>query len=157
MKPLTWIALALFGTGALAKIWVWWMRRGRIGIISGDTLLCASRVSMKVLIQGRSLRGFDVGVSRTKADMVISNDRFILATDRSTLLDISINQQAGKIGTVRSPGPERLIFEGKVAEARGNPSSYRIEAHVKSATEWADALVPFAEQVVCMGRSPAND
>ena len=77
-------------------------------------------------------------LNRFKVDMVLSNERFLLVSNRGTLIDLNENKGL-KFRSVRSTGPQRLVIEGDLPGI-SNPGEYRFELVLADALEWATAL-----------------
>jgi hypothetical protein len=85
--------------------------------------------------------------NRTTADLALSQDRFIMATNHGVLVDLSCDR-GRRFSSVRCPGPGRLVFEGTLPQMSGPSGTYRIEMVVADADGWARALTPFADEVI---------
>ncbi len=151
-----WTSLAvvlalLVGTGAVLKGVSYLQRRKALGVIPPDEVQHAlNGVSLRVETRGRTtLPGMNSGrANRTRGDLVVGDDRFVLASARGRLVDI--RPGSPRLSSVRSPGPGRLVLEGTsgLQGAEGPPGAYRIELVVEDATRWVEILTPYADSTV---------
>ncbi len=149
------IALTLVGTALQAH--GWWKRYRILRTIPAEEIVRIERgVSLRVMVQGitgmpgmKERRG-----NRTRGDLVLTKDRFVLTSRRGTLADLK--PAAGRRFTsIRCTGPGRLIIEGDVPRDSGKNGLYRFEIVVEHADQWVDALAEFVQeggQVVSFGR-----
>lgn len=110
-------------------------------------------VSLRVETRGQTtLPGMNPGrANRTRGDLVVASDRFVVASSRGRLIDI--RPGSPRLTSVRSPGPGRLVLEGTsgLSGASGSPGAYRIELVVEDARRWVEILSPFADEVRAFG------
>ena len=103
-------------------------------------------VSMRVLIQGPPVfPGMSTSkANRTLGDLVLLEDRFVLACNRGKLLDLQPAHEQ-MLSSARCTGPGRLVLEGALAVPAGVTGHYRIEVATERAKQWAEALEPFVD------------
>lgn len=139
------VGLALTGGGLrLAS----WLKRYRVlRAIDQDSIVRQTRgVSMKVLVQGtRTLPGMSTTrANRTKGDLVLLGDRFLITSGRGTIADLREGRRLFR--SVRCTGPGRLIIEGDVPGPLDKTGLYRIEMVLPDASDWAKALEPWIRE-----------
>jgi hypothetical protein len=89
------------------------------------------------------LPGMNPGRSNvTTADLVLSEDRFVLASERGLLIDVGTSRGV-PLGSARCTGPGRLVIEGDVPRMTGAPGRYRLEMALDDAEAWAADLARF--------------
>jgi hypothetical protein len=110
-------------------------------------------VSLRVETRGKTtLPGMNPGrANRTRGDLVVASDRFVVASARGRLVDI--RPGSPRLTSVRSPGPGRLVLEGTsgVSGGAGPPGAFRIELVVEDARRWVEILTPFADEARALG------
>ena len=82
----------------------------------------------------------------TTADLVLSEDRFVLASERGVLIDVGVSRGV-PLGSARCTGPGRLVIEGDVPRMTGVPGRYRLEMALDDAEGWAEDLARFVRPV----------
>ncbi|MCB9668599.1 MAG: hypothetical protein H6734_03895 [Alphaproteobacteria bacterium] len=144
------VAVVLGGSilaGATLKGLSWGRRQRMIRTVDPESIVRQVRgASLRVLVEGPAALP---SMSRSKAnrtvgDVLVTADRLLVVCGRGTLVDI----RPGKgrpLGSVRSPGPGRLVMEGTVPAASGPDGSFRIELVVDDAPGWVEALAPFRD------------
>jgi len=140
------VALTLIGTVLQAH--GYWQRYRVVSTIAKDDITRIERgVSMRVMVQGitgmpgmKERRG-----NRTRGDLVLTKDRFLLTSRRGTLADLTPNG-GRRFTSVRCTGPGRLIIEGDVPRNSGQNGLYRFEIVVERADQWVDALKDFVQE-----------
>ncbi len=156
-EPWIIVAVGFLAVGAAMRGWSWWMRERVVRALSDRPLVRSARgVSLRVLSRGaRVLPGMTSNrAHRTRGDLLLLDGRFVVASSRGKLLDVS---EAGTgpglpVRSIRCPGPGKLVIEGSVPRAEGDPGLFRIETLVPDAVEWARALQPFVTRA---GEGPA--
>lgn len=140
------VLAAMFLSGSVG---LWWRaRQRRIGVsrvADEDIRRHARRVSLVAAYTGRPpLAAMRANrAHRTTADLVLTDDRMIVATDLGVLLDIGPGR-GQKLQSVRCTGPMRLVMEGTLPRASdNNPGPFRLEWVIDDAEGWAEALAPF--------------
>lgn len=139
------VLLAFVGSGVVLKGWTWWLRQRVVRSIPADAVVRQERgVSMRVLVQGpHVLPGMNPSkANRTTGDLVLTADRFLLATGRGVVADLR-PERGRRFTSVRSTGPGRLVIEGDRPGPRGQPGGFRVELMLSDASAWVDALQPF--------------
>ena len=138
----------LIGTGAVLQgVSLLQRRKARSVIPEAEVQHTLNGVSLRVETRGRTtLPGMNSGrANRTRGDLVVAADRFVLASARGRLVDI--RPGTPRLSSVRSPGPGRLVLEGTsgIRGSEGTPGAYRIELVVEDARKWVEILTPFAD------------
>jgi len=152
------VVVALTAVGTVLQLHGWWQRQRSLrSIPSGEILHMARGVSVRVMVQGptgmpgiKQRRG-----NRTRGDLVLTEDRFLITSRRGTLADIRVGTSR-LLSSVRCPGPDRLIIEGDVPRAVGRVGLYRFEIVVTDADAWVMRLADFVRdggQVVSFAAS----
>jgi len=147
---MTWEALAivvgaLVAGGAVMRGMSWFTRYRATRAIPTDQLVRDARgVSLRVLVHGpAALPGMNPRrANRTGGDLLLTADRFLLASGRGTLLDLR-PERGRRLTSVRCPAPGKLVIEGDRPGARGQPGLFRIEVMLPDAVAWAEALQAF--------------
>lgn len=121
-----------------------WLLRRRIRAAAEGIERIAEGVSLRVLVEGTAvLPGLRArGANRTRGDLVLCADRFLVVSNRGCVLDLRRGSGSG-LTSARCTGPGRLVLEGRVPSPSGRPGLYRVEAPVDDAEGWAVALRPF--------------
>lgn len=142
------VLVLVVAVGAALRGAAWWSRRRAAARVPRDELVREARgVTLRVLVQGtRVFPGMSTRyANRTRGDLVLGRERFVLATNRGVLADLAPGR--GRAFTsVRCTGPGRLVIEGDAPGARGERGLYRIEVTVADAAQWAAALRPFVRE-----------
>ena len=143
MKALAVVFLLLVLAGVGMRLVGRQKRRQVLTNISQDKIIQQeSGLSMRVVVRGNGLRGMKKGrQNRTTGDMVLTNDRFVLATNRGTIVDARHDHPT--FTSARCTGPGRLVLEGQFPASKGDPGLYRVEMMLKNADAWAQWLQPF--------------
>lgn len=147
------VVVILVVVGAGLRFAGWWIRRrGASRIPRGEVVREVRGVTMRVLVQGtRALAGMSTrNANRTRGDLVLGRDRFVLVTNRGVIADVGPEGRR-PFTSVRCTGPGRLVIEGDVPQQSGRPGLFRVELPLPDAEEWAAALQPFAQRE---GRTP---
>lgn len=149
-QALVLVVIALTGAG-FALRGMGWLVRGRARRRLGDRAIVreARGRSMRVLVQGTNV--FE-GMSTTKAnrtagDLWLASDMLVVACNRGVLIEVS-GSTAGTLTASKCTGPARLVLEGAVPVADGQPGLYRIEVQIDDAPGWASAIAPFVRRAV---------
>lgn len=143
------LLVLVVAVGAALRGASWWtLRRGAARVPRDQVVREARGVTLRVLVQGtRVFPGMSTRyANRTRGDLVLGRDRFVLATRRGVLVDLGPGR-GRPFGSVRCTGPGRLVIEGDAPGSRGSTGLYRIELTVDDAQGWAEALRPFARRV----------
>lgn len=138
------VLVVMVAVGAALRAAAWWSRRSAAARIPSDQVIREARgVTLRVLLQGtRVFPGMSTRyANRTRGDLVLGREQFVLATNRGTLLDLGPGRGRG-FNSARCTGPGRLILEGD--DGQGRKGLYRVEITVEDAEGWAQALQPFA-------------
>lgn len=134
--------------GAALRTAAWWTRLRSVSRIPPEQRVREARgVTMRVLVQGtQAFPGMSTrNANRTRGDLVLGRDRFVLATNRGLLADLGPGH--GRAFTsVRCTGPGRLVIEGDAPSSSGTTGLYRIEITMPDAEGWAEALQPFSRK-----------
>jgi hypothetical protein len=144
------LAVVLAGSivaGATLRGLAWGRRRRMTAGVDEEAITRAVRgVSLRVLVSGAAALPSmsTTKANRTVGDVVVTGDRMLVVCSRGTLVDIRPGR-GRTLKSVRSPGPGRLVIEGEVPAASGDPGSYRIELIVEDANAWVDELSRFRE------------
>jgi hypothetical protein len=144
-KSLIALSLTLFGFGLAVHAWARWNRRRAVRSVDPATIVRMARdVHIRAAIDRiPAFSGLDPErVNRTRGDLVLARDRFLVATDRGILADVGPDR-GRPFTSARCTGPTRLVIEGEVARGDGTSGTYRFEFVVDDAEGWAEALVPF--------------
>ncbi|MCB9677476.1 MAG: hypothetical protein H6737_20375 [Alphaproteobacteria bacterium] len=148
LQSLAVVLAVVIGAGALLQ-GLTWARRERIvrSIDPASVVRQARGVSLRILTQGQvTLPGMNPGrANRTRGDLVLTADRFLVGSARGVLVDVGPGGR--KLRSVRSTGPGRLVIEGG-DRPDGVGGSWRIELVLDDAAAWVAALAPH-----CMGES----
>jgi hypothetical protein len=150
----TWfIVVAIIFLGGAGLKWLQSTRRRRaVQKIQETPIRITHGVYARVMVRGMTFRGFRSGhQTKTTVDMVLTQKRLLVVSNRGTLFDIRAEAARGRIGSVRCTGPGRLLFEGERQEASKKATNYRVEISLSTATSWAQDLAPFADEVVVAG------
>lgn len=142
------VVVALATLGVLRRAWGTWLRRRAVARIPPAQVVRHARgVGLRALLSGTPpLLGLDPRkANRLVADLVLTADRFLLATDRGLWADLGPDH-GRRFRAVRSPGPGRLVIEGDVPRADGELGLYRLELVVDDAPGWARDLAVFVEE-----------
>ena len=101
---------------------------------------------MRVLVHGPNvLPGMNPSrANRTRGDLVLTDDRFLLVSGRGTLADLRPGV-GRRFTSVRTTGPGRLIIEGDRPGTQGVSAQFRIEIHSDDAPAWVEALQDFVD------------
>lgn len=140
------VVVAVVAAGAALRAAGWWtVRRGAARVPRDQVVRAARGVTLRVLVQGtRLFPGMSTRyANRTRGDLVLGRDRFVLATRRGVLIDLGPGH-GRPLGSVRCTGPGRLVLEGDAPGSRGAMGLYRVEVTVDDAEGWAEALRPYA-------------
>jgi hypothetical protein len=141
------VVLAVAVVGAVMRGWTWWLRERAVRSVPADQIRRAARgVSLRVMVRGsHALPGMNPArANRTRGDLILTDDRFVLASGRGTLADLRAG--AGRRFTsARTTGPGRLVIEGDRPGPHGEPGLFRVEIFHPDAEAWAIALRPFVE------------
>jgi hypothetical protein len=141
------VGAVVVGSGVVMRGWTWWLRQRVIRTIPAEGILREVRgVSMRVMVQGpHVLPGMNPAkANRTTGDLILTADRFLLASGRGTLADLR-PWRGRRFTSVRSTGPGRLIVEGDRPGPRGDLGGFRVELMLPDALAWVDALQAFVE------------
>ena len=139
------VAVALLG--GLRRGWGLWLRRRGLARLAGAPLRRHARgVPVRVMLQGTPLL---LGMRpnrrhRLRADLALTTDRFLIATDRGILADLGPSH-GRPFASVRCTGPGRLVIEGDLPRADGRKGLFRFEIVVDDAPGWARDLGPFTQ------------
>jgi len=108
-------------------------RRLQATQVPANLVVKAARgVTARVFVDQDILDGPKANViNNTPADLVLTDDRLIVATRHGRVLEVSSGA-----GSVRCTGPRRLVIEGERLRKNG-PMKVRIEALVDDAEGWA--------------------
>lgn len=141
------VVVAVLVVGGATLRGLSWARRERVirAIGPGSVLRIARGVSLRVLVDvPDALPGGmnPARANRTRGDLVLTGDRFVLVSARGILVDARASGPA-RLSAVRAPGPDRLVLEGETPVLTGAPGRYRVEMIVQDARAWADALHTF--------------
>jgi len=137
------VALTVIGTALQAH--GWWQRLRVLRQVPADQIVDLARgVSLRVMVDGptgipgmKQRRG-----NRTRGDLLLTADRFLVTSRRGTLADIRLGTSR-LLSSVRCPGPGRLVIEGEVPRDVGRPGLYRFEIVVADADQWVGRLKSF--------------
>lgn len=133
--------------GAVLKLVSWARREKIVRTIDPESLTRSLRgVSLRVLLHGpTTLPGMNPDrANRTRGDLLVSSDRFVIASSRGVLVDVRSGSK--RLTSVRCTGPGRLVLEGEVPVMKGEPGRYRIELVTEEAASWVETLAPFVEE-----------
>jgi hypothetical protein len=137
------VLVALVAAGAVLRGWSFYRRRRALATLGDAEVLRACHgVSMKVLHNGAFPGLSKTKALRTRGDLALTHDRFLLTSGRGTLVDLRPGRGI-PLSAARCPGPRRLILEGEIGAPTGGPSRYRVELLVDDADAWARELQPF--------------
>lgn len=139
------VVLALVVGGAVLRLLSWGRRERVVRAIDPAAVRQSARgVSLRVLTEGTTtLPGMNPQrANRTTGDLVLTDDRFVLVSNRGVLADVRMGQ-GPRITSVRSPGPGRLVLEGEVPTGRAEPGRFRVETVVDDAPAWVAGLSRF--------------
>jgi len=150
---MTWQALAivvgaLVLGGAVLRGLSWFTRyRAVRTVAAGDIRRAARGVSLRMLVHGRTaLPGMNPRrANRTAGDLVLTDDRLLVASGRGTLVDLR-RDRGRKLTSARCPGPGKLVIEGDSPGPRGQVGLFRIEVMLPDAPAWAEALQPWVRE-----------
>jgi len=145
MQALVIVVVSLTAVGTALQLHGWWQRRRPLREIPSSEILHMARgVSVRVMVQGptglpgmKERRG-----NRTRGDLVLTKDRFLITSRRGTLADIRL-ANSRLLAAVRCPGPGRLVIEGDVPRDSGRVGLYRFEIVVADADHWVRRLEGF--------------
>jgi len=126
----------VFGTLAASRFLIEWRRSRRrlqaTQVPKNLVVKSARGVNARIFVDQDILDGPKANViNNTSADLVLTDDRLIVATRHGRMLEIT----AGG-GSVRCTGPRRLVIEGERLRKTG-PMKVRVEALVEDAEGWA--------------------
>ena len=82
--------------------------------------------------------------ARLTGRMALSESKFVLMTDKGRFTQID-RTQGRLLTSARCTAPGRLVIEGTIPQAGGQPGVYRLEAMFTEAEAWAVALQPFVD------------
>jgi hypothetical protein len=142
------VFVALTTIGTLLQGHGWWQRHRVLRRIPADEIVDVARgVSLRVMVEGptgipgmKQRRG-----NRTRGDLLLTADRFLVTSRRGTLADI--HRGKGRLlSSVRCPGPGRLVIEGDVPRDSGRVGLYRFEIVVVDADQWVERLKTFVRE-----------
>jgi hypothetical protein len=135
-------------------------RRARATFARGSLVRSEHGVSIQARLGGPAIPGLDPRRNnRTVGDLLLSADRFVLASRRGVLLDLGAAPM-GRFSSVRSTGPGRLVLEGEVPRPAAPAVPYRFDLMVADAPGWVGALAPWVRPggTTILGPSgPARD
>mgnify|MGYP006928189775 CR=1 FL=1 len=142
------LLVALTAVGTVLQGHGWWRRQRVLRTIPTAEIVRIDRgVSLRVMVQGitgmpgmKQRRG-----NRTRGDLVLTKDRFLLTSRRGTLADLKPGR-GRRFTSIRCTGPGRLIIEGDVPRNAGEPGLYRFEIVVERADEWVKLLADFVQE-----------
>lgn len=137
----------LVAAGAALRIWSWYVRtRPYRGLDASTIRRHLEGISIRVLVQGQTtLPGMNPQrANRTRADLVLTGDRFLLTSNRGTLVDLRPDR-GRRLRAARSTGPGRLVIEGDTPRPDGRTARWRADIHCEDAQAWVDDLQPFVE------------
>lgn len=146
LKSVVVLTLCLLVVVGFANSWGRLLRWRAVSRIAPDAILRISRgVSVRATLhhQPPGFSGLDPQhLNRVSADLVLTGDRFLLASDHGVLADLLVEGPRG-FTSARCTGPNRLVLEGEVPRGADEPGSFRFELVIEEAETWAEALVPF--------------
>lgn len=125
----------------------WWLRRRARGRLEPDRILREARgVTIRVLLYGMPpMLGLNPKrTNRLRGDLLLTDDRFLIATNRGLLADLGPDR-GRPFSSVRCTGPGRLVIEGARPRPDGRQGLYRFELVLDDAETWAEALRPFTK------------
>lgn len=131
----------LLALRVLRRLW-----RRRVASRIGEPVRLAEGVGVQLqLYKTRAIQGMSPARRHsTEADLAITDDQLILASDRGVLLDLGPNR-GRRFTAVRCTGPGRLVLEGD-APSTQTTGLYRFELTIEDAGAWAEALRPFVAE-----------
>lgn len=136
------VVVALTVLGGSKQLLGWWQREKVLRSLDPDRVRRMDRgVSARAIVAGvKQWRGLDAR-RRTglRADLLLTDERFLLATDRGVFLDLTAAGD-GPLTSVRCTGPGRLVIEGDIGR---DDARFRFEITVGDAQGWAAELAPF--------------
>jgi hypothetical protein len=148
LKALIIVLVAVTALLALRRGWGLWLRRRSLAQIRGVPIVReAHGVTIRALLYGTPPM-LGLNPKRTNhlvGDLVLTGDRFVLASNRGLLADLGPGR-GRRFTSARSTGPGRLVIEGDVPYPDGDKGLYRFELVVDDAADWADALAPFVRE-----------
>ena len=131
--------------GAGIRAWAWWARERVVRALAGPDVQRMSRgITIRVMARGaRLFEGMAPNrTHRTRGDLLLLADRFVLTSGRGKLLDVA-EGRGPRLVSVRSPGPNKLVIEGSIPALEGRVGNFRIEAFLPDALDWVQALQSF--------------
>lgn len=137
--------LVMLGAMALIAVLRRIRRRRWMASIPADRIrLRASGVPLAIHAQRGALPNVLPGrINRDVADLALTDDRFLLVGNRGRLLDVGAGH-GRRFRSVRCPAPDLLVIEGDRSSPSG-PLHFRIEAALRGAGDWSEALQIYAE------------
>ncbi|MBT3220220.1 MAG: hypothetical protein HN348_14115 [Proteobacteria bacterium] len=135
----------LFGLAVAGKGYqflIRWQALRRIPV--SERVRVAKGLSIRVLIHGaRNFAGMNPRkLNRTKGDMVLGKDHFLIVSSRGVLADLRPDR-GRRFTSIRCTGPHRLVIEGDSPRTDGQMGLYRFELVIDDASGWAEALQPW--------------
>lgn len=148
--------LVMFGAPALVKILAQ-LRRRRARRRMADRALVREAQGLGGRIQLHRtppLHGMQPGRSYPlTVDLLLASDKVIIASDRGLIADLG--KSPPRLALARSPGPQRLLIEGRIPVPGRPDGRYRLQLVVEHASAWADALQPFVRPSEAEPSAPA--
>lgn len=149
--------LVMFGAPALVKILAQ-LRRRRARRRMGDRALVREALALGGRIQLHRtppLHGMQPGRSYlVTVDLLLATDKLIIASDRGLIADLGRNP--ARLALAVSPGPQRLLIEGRIPVPGRPDGRYRLQLVVEHAAAWADSLQAFVRSSGREERAPAR-
>lgn len=142
------VAVLVLAVFAARRTWASVLRARAGRLVPPEVRLRAEgNIPIRVLLyRTRSFRGMDPKrVNRTLGDLLLSSDRFVIASNRGVLVDVGPDR-GRRFTSARCTGPGRLIIEGEIPNPGQEMGLYRFELSVADAAAWATALEPFVAE-----------
>ncbi len=139
--------VVLITVGGVLKGWSRWLRTRALSALPADQRQRVARgITLRVMVRGTAvLPGMRPNrTHRTTGDLALASDRFLIASNRGTLIDVG-DGHGRRFDSVRCTGPGKLVIEGSVSRPDGRSGLYRIEAFLEDASVWADALQSYVD------------
>lgn len=133
--------------GAAVRLTSWNRRRKAARSVDGEPIVASARsVTGRVLVQRAGVfRGMTAQrANRTRCDLWLTRERFLLASGRGILLDLRASG-GRRLSSVRCTGPGKLVLEGERPASQGPAATFRIELFVHDALEWVQRLSVYVD------------
>lgn len=139
------LALVLFGGFGLVKVAGHVRRwRGRRRVGAAPLVRERRGVDLRITLwRTRGWLGLEPGRAHpARADLLLTADRFLVASDLGVLADVGPGAVA-PLRSARCTGPSRLVLEGDVPGVTDAVGRWRMELVLEDAPAWATTLTPF--------------